>query len=167
MHTINAHFRRLSESSVTSLFGEIGAYVLWDGQSKARPSYIGEGVILKRLAEHAERFSPPLDGYAASLEGSPQRVKADAEIVETLLLAVAQRTDRAPAVNVAPGKVHGIQDLFRRHGVVRVNVYDLDPFAPPDTPRRLSTAKRITVRDDGMGHATIEDDWRLRPKMVV
>jgi hypothetical protein len=61
--------------------------VLWDSQARARPSYIGEGNILKRLvAEHAARFALPRDGYAAPLDGSAQRAKADAEIVEALLL---------------------------------------------------------------------------------
>lgn len=58
--------------------GQTGIYVLWDAQAKARPTYVGEGNILKRLADHARRddrrFAKPLDGYIAVISGSSDGV---------------------------------------------------------------------------------------------
>lgn len=166
MHVIDVLFERLSESPATFLLGRIGAYVLWDSQAKALPSYIGEGNILERLVEHAERFALPLDGYVAPLDASTsQRAKADAEIVEALLLAVAHETDRGPSVNVARGKLRGLDAIFRSHGTLRLNVRGLDPLVPPRAARPITGTKQIVVRDSGDGTALLEHDWRLRRRM--
>jgi len=62
VRVIKAEFRRLDEHSLPSLIGAVGVYVMWDGQARARPTYFGEGTILKRLAEHPTRFALPFDG---------------------------------------------------------------------------------------------------------
>jgi hypothetical protein len=166
MHVIEAQFERFSEASVAFLLGQIGAYVLWDSQAKARPSYIGEGNILKRLVEHVERFALPLDGYVAPLYGPTwQRAKANAEIVEALLLEVAYRTDRRPNVNVAPGKLRGLDAIFRSHGTLRVNVRGFDPLMPPRTARPIVGIKQIVLRDFADDAALLEYDWRLRRRL--
>jgi len=164
MHVIDIDFARLCYTPLGDLLGKIGVYVLWDGQARARPSYIGEGNILKRLVvEHIDRFAWPIDGYAAVLyQSSWQRAKADAEIVEALLLEVAKRTDRAPSTNVAPGKLRALDAIFRTHGSLRVNVRGFDPLMPPETAPSLSTTKQIVLRDVSDDSATIEHDWRLR-----
>jgi hypothetical protein len=137
--------------------------VLWDSQAKARPSYIDEGNILKRLVEHVERFALPLDGYVATLDAPTwQRAKAHAEIVEALLLEVAYCTDRGPNVNVAPGKLRGLDAIFRSHGTLRVSVRGFDPLMPPRTARPIVGVKQIVLRDSSDGTALLDYDWRLR-----
>jgi len=91
VYTINAEFQRFRDINLVELIGASGVYVIWDARSKARPTYIGEGNILKRLVEHAERFALPLDGYVAPLDGLTwQRDKADAEIIEVRLNEIDQ-----------------------------------------------------------------------------
>jgi hypothetical protein len=163
MHVIDATFERLADVSVASLLGNIGAYVIWDSQAKARPSYIGEGVILKRLTEHVYRFAFPLDGYVAPIfEASPQRAKAHAEIVEALLLVVAHQTDRTPSVNVAPGKLRAIDAIFRSHGTLRINIRGFDPLTHPRHARPISATRRIVLKELPDGSLTIEHNWRVR-----
>jgi len=160
---INPTFERLSNVSVTRLLGCMGTYVIWDSQAKARPTYIGEGNVLKRLVLHEGRFARPLDGYVALSEAETwQRAKSYAEILEAFLLKIAEATDRSPSVNRVAGKLRGLESIFRSHGTVRVNVRGFDPFQPPWAARRLALAKIITVRDRSDVGVTMEHDWRLR-----
>ena len=166
MHVVDVEFARLSDISVAFLLGRIGAYVLWDSRAKARPSYVGEGNILKRLVEHIERFALPLDGYVGPLnEPTWQRAKAHAEIVEALLLEVAYRTDRRPSVNVAPGKLRRLDAIFRSHGTLRVNVRGFDPLIPPRVARPIAGVKQIVLRDFTDDTVLLEHDWRFRRRL--
>ena len=49
MITLTAEFVRFADLHLRSLFGMVGVYVLWDSRAIARPTYIGEGNVLKRL----------------------------------------------------------------------------------------------------------------------
>src|SRR5438132_6724667 len=105
MRVIKASFQRIVETILPDLIEAVGVYVIWDGQARARPTYLGEGTILKRLAEHSTRFALPFDGYIAILgDLSSRTAKRESEIVEALLLSVAYETDRLPFHNQAPGK---------------------------------------------------------------
>ena len=164
MHVITARFDRLSDVSVADLLGELGVYVLWDGRANARPTYVGEGNILRRLVEHEARFARPLDGFVAVLSDesrSWQRAKADGTIVEALLIGVADLTDRSPSVNVAPGQLRALDTIFRQHGTVRINVMGLDPLRPPEELPRIAGQKRIVLRQRS-GVLEVEHEWRKR-----
>jgi hypothetical protein len=165
---IDTAFQRFSDVSVAALLGCMGTYVIWDSQARARPSYIGEGNILERLVLHQNegRLARPLDGYVAVFEANTwQRAKSRAEILEALLIAIANETDRKPSVNRAKGKLRALDSIFRDHGVVRVNVRGFDPFAPPWAARRLALARVLTIRNRGESGVTLEHDWRLRRRL--
>lgn len=113
----------MSKVPVSELFGFVGTYVLWDGQAQVKPSYIGEGNILKRVVAHSRDYATPLNGYIAILgKATRAGAKRDAEILETVLLAAAAETRRSPPNNSQAGCLRGIASLFRRHGVIRVNL---------------------------------------------
>lgn len=163
MRIIKAPFDRIDEIRLPDLIDAVGVYVIWDGQSRARPSYIGEGTILKRLADHSSRFAKPFDGYIAILgDKSSATAKHEAEIVEALLLAVAEETDRLPRHNVAPGKSHRIEKVFRSHGVLRVSFTGYDPLGVPWQARRLASPKVVRLEDLGLGFVEMRHSWRLR-----
>lgn len=68
MHRIDADFLAFEEVSLRELFRAVGVYVIWDARQIARPSYIGQGKLLKRFGwEHASRFAAPIQGYVAIL----------------------------------------------------------------------------------------------------
>jgi hypothetical protein len=165
MHVIDTDFQRLSDWTIPDLLGELGVYVLWDGKAKARPTYIGEGNILRRLVEHENKFARPLDGFVAVLSNDYmpwQHAKADGTIVEAMLLSVAKQTDRKPSINVAPGRLRALTDIFARHGTVRINVSGMDPLRPPEENPRLSSCRRVTLRETSDGQIEVEHSWRTR-----
>jgi hypothetical protein len=55
LYPITLDFWKFGEIHLSDLIGAIGVYVIWDSRAKARCTYIGEGLILKRLADHAQR----------------------------------------------------------------------------------------------------------------
>lgn len=164
MHIIEADFRRFSDIAVPTLFGAIGVYVLWRGQAVARPSYIGEGNILSRLVTHHGNLPNTFDGFAAVLSRpgiSPQKAKANAEIVEAILLWVSHQTDRAPSANRAPGKLMALDSIFRNHGRAHKGIGNGSVTTARGAPLIRGT-KLITPRYAGAGQPDIKYDWRLR-----
>jgi hypothetical protein len=55
MYSIYAEFQRFREVDLAELIGAVGVYVIWDAHAIARPTYIGEGNILKRFTDHVRR----------------------------------------------------------------------------------------------------------------
>lgn len=167
MKIIRVRFDRLDDQSVVDLAGAVGVYVIWAGKAVAKPTYIGEGSLLKRLGDHVGRFPQPWDGYVAITGdvGSPT-AKRQAEIVEALLLEVADRVDRRPTANAARGKTNRIYPIFRSHGVLRVRVTGYDPLGIPWQGGRLKQPKVIRLEDvDRAGiNISMQYSWRLRKR---
>ncbi|MFQ5779877.1 MAG: hypothetical protein ACE5HN_03710 [Nitrospiria bacterium] len=153
----------MTEVPFTELVRALGVYVIWDGRAKARPTYIGEGNILKRIAvEHSKRFALPFDGYVSILGDEGYRAaKREAELIEALLLHASAHTDRYPSCNVAPGKLVTLERLFRQHGTVRVRVTGCDPLGIPWSSGKLPKAKVMQV-EDHHGKMVLRHNWRLR-----
>jgi hypothetical protein len=135
---------------------------------KARPTYIGEGNILKRFTDHVRRdhrkFAHPWNGYVAIIAGSTRDVhKYESTVVERLILDVADETDRKPQVNVHPGHAGRVL-RFCRDEMLRIAVSGYDPLIPPSEGRPLTRVKEIKVMaatdiDDGYDFTC---DWNLR-----
>lgn len=166
MYTIKVKFQRFGEIHLADLIGATGVYVIWDAHAKARPTYIGEGNILKRFSDHVNRndrtFARPWDGYVALMTGSTHGVhKVESKAVERLLLGVAGETDRLPVVNVHPGSTSAVLFLCKRE-TLRIAVSGFDPFMPPSAARPLATFKEIKIRPGGANIYESQHDWRLR-----
>jgi hypothetical protein len=163
---IPATFERLQDVSVDRLFGATGVYVLWTANAKARPTYIGEGYLLDRFGCHVPRFGDGLIGSLAILGyDETWRLKEHAQIVEHLLLGVADSVDRKPAQNKSPGINAGVQKVFRRHGVLRVRIEGVDPLRDPTRPSsRLTEPKLIELRDVGLEGPDLYHDWNRRAR---
>jgi hypothetical protein len=166
MYTIRLDFQRFIDLDLRALIGAIGIYVIWDGRAKARPTYIGEGTILRRFAQHVtrdeRRFAYPWDGYVGVLSGSTPGVhKDEARVAERVLLDVAFHCDRLPPANQHPGNSAIVCD-FCRSQTLQLVVSGYDPFAAPKTARLLSRTKRIKVRSTALGGYEVQADWQLR-----
>lgn len=164
MEIVQAEFMRFDEVALSSLIGAMGVYVLWDGKSRVQPSYIGEGAILERLAQHAKRFAWPLDGYVAVMgDWSTLRTKRQAEVVEAVLLLVAGDTNRTPVHNDAAGKLTAVRTLLRGHRRLRVKVIGRDPLQSPWRSQRLAGSKWATFTVE-RGHADymLDHEWHRR-----
>lgn len=166
MYTIYATFQRFRDVDLAALIGATGVYVIWDARAIARPTYIGEGNILKRFTDHVKRdnrrFAHPWNGYVAIIAGSTRDVhKSESTIVERLILDVARDTDRTPQVNVHPGHLSRVLALCR-HEMLRIAVSGYDPLVPPAESVPLSRVKEIKVWTDDQETYELEHAWRRR-----
>jgi hypothetical protein len=168
MYTIYADFQRFRDLDLAELIGATGVYVIWDSHAKARPTYIGEGNILKRFTDHVKRdnrrFAHPWNGYVAIIAGSTRDVhKTESTVVERLILDVAKDTDRSPQVNVHPGNAHRVL-RFCRDETLRIAVSGYDPLMNPIESKPLHRAKEIKVwvSDVSLDNYEFDHDWHLR-----
>lgn len=163
MRVIEVTFERFSDVTMDRLPGALGVYVIWSSKSRVKPAYIGEGEILSRFEYWARNLPLPLRGFVAILSyGSQREVKADAEIVEALLLNIADEINRWPTNNEKSGKRSNIEKIFKRHGVLRVNITGYDPLLAPNLSR-MKGKKIITVQIDKEGIIEINHrHWKRR-----
>ena len=168
MYTIHAEFQRFRDINLVELIGASGVYVIWDARSNARPTYIGEGNILKRFTDHVKRdnrrFAHPWNGYVAIIAGSTRDVhKYESTVVERLILDVAEITDRKPQVNVHPGHIGRVL-RFCRDEMLRIAVSGYDPLIPPADAKPLPRVKeiKVTASADSDDEYDFTHDWSLR-----
>jgi hypothetical protein len=163
MKVINAEFKRLCDMALDRLPGAIGVYVLWSSKSWVRPTYLGEGLILERFAAHAGKFPIPLEGTISILDNGTQKaIKTNAEIVEALLLYIAEEIDRFPSQNKNVGKHGQIEKVFTSHGVLRIRITGYDPLLGPRSSR-MNKEKIITLQTNRFGEIELSHPWKLRP----
>jgi len=168
VYTIHAEFQRFRDINLVELIGASGVYVIWDARSNARPTYIGEGNILKRFTDHVKRdnrrFAHPWNGYVAIIAGSTRDVhKYESTVVERLILDVAEITDRKPQVNVHPGHIGRVL-RFCRDEMLRIAVSGYDPLIPPADAKPLPRVKeiKVTASADSDDEYDFTHDWSLR-----
>lgn len=165
MYVIDADFHDIFELSLGTSLAEIGVYVLWSDAAELRPSYVGEGRVVERIAAHLKDVDKPfissraLAGRVALFQdGNLKQRKRDAEILECTLLHVADRLGIKPRHNRAPGKLGAIYGRGKGHEVLRVNVRGSHPLR---RERVLSGTARMTWRwDDYEGWFLDEVPWR-------
>ena len=167
MFVLYAHFDRLQDISLVDAYDRIGTYVLWSSRASIRPSYIGEGNVLQRFVSHMNKpwVARPLSGTMAFLEDGTRRVrKCTAELLEVLLLDVAEEIDRYPPNN-GSGKRSSLKKILdtldHNATVVRARITGRDPFLPGNPP--LESFKQITLRKATGSGWQLEHDWNRRP----
>ncbi len=166
MYRIELAFTRFDDVTLNRLLGAIGVYVIWDARARARPTYIGEGLLLKRFAQHVvrdgRRFAKPWDGYVAVMHGSTPGVhKDEARAGERILLDIAAQTDRAPKVNRHPGAATVVRGFCRDEPLCFI-IRGYDPLLPPWQARRLPRPKVAKVCPTEEGGYVVDCQWRLR-----
>jgi hypothetical protein len=167
METVRAEFHRLSDIAFPALIGAVGTYVIWGGRAQARATYLGEGVLLERFAKHAGRFDWPFAGFVAITgDWTSGQAKEDAEILEAILLIIADHTDRLPTHNQAPGKISRVHRILRSHPTLRVHITGFDPLMIPEQARPLASARVATIKFVGEGRPyEMDHPWRLRRRL--
>jgi hypothetical protein len=162
LYRINAAFERFRDVNLYQCVGTIGVYVVWDDASEQSPTYIGKGNLFNRLESHHSKFEPPLDGHVAILgELGDRKADHDAEILEGMLLWVAEQTGRLPENNRQRARLAKIKEKLKKHRLVRARLRGRDPFGPPHTRQLVSGDKkfiRVFLGKDGM--PDIEHSWR-------
>ena len=166
MYKIDVVFSKLHEMYISDFLCAVGVYVIWDAKAKARPTYIGEGNILKRFTDHVKRdgrtFAHPWDGYVAAVKGSTRDVhKGESKAVERLLLEIADAIDCCPSANIHPGHSSSVLS-YCQNEQLRVVISGYDPFLPPRSSKIMTRPKVINVRAGDDQPYDIAHDWRSR-----
>jgi hypothetical protein len=163
MYTLPIVFRSFEDVTFSEVLNTAGVYVIWDSQAKAKPSYIGKGDLIARMAWHDHNFASPIGGYFGAIEEIGRRwVDDECLIVEALLLKIAEETDRWPNHNRKSGSLSTVERIASKHnGYIKVRVSGHDPFSPPKRSQELNHAKEIRYFDRN-GEWWLEYDWKLR-----
>jgi len=167
MHAFQAEFVRFSEATMHQVLGAIGVYVIWDSKADNIPTYIGEGEILSRFViSHNAAFNPPLDGYITITGYKDQKVaevkdaKEHAQILEAMILWIAEDTGRLPSVNRKQSGMTAVAKKLRKEDLLRVTLSGYDFFLNPARSKKLDGDKKIIkIHDEGDGFL-IEHKWR-------
>lgn len=168
MYVIKAHFQDIHEISFGACLDEIGVYVLWSLNAIQRPSYIGEGDVVSRVAKHMTDDDKPfatnnsIAGCVAIIGREKQRVsrKRDAEIVERTLLDAADRLGVPPSHNKVGGKIASIDRRGEVHDTIRVSVSGMHPLREGV---RLPSTVQLTWRRSRDGLLELDNlPWRRR-----
>ena len=148
MHLMTVNFRPISELMLESLIGMTGVYVIWES-TENRPTYIGEGNLLKCFGNHfsadSDLLGLPVEGYVA-LIGSSQdaRSSRQGKALKRLLLEVASDIDRAPKVR-AKSEREDVLELVRAEGDLRISMCGYDPLTAPGEALPLVPTREITA----------------------
>ena len=156
MISIPLRFERFADASVESIFRQVGVYVLWDDECTTAPAYIGQGMLLGRLGDHARnryRFSGSIDGYMAVLGGceklrNPTLLATEGEeapIVsqmalnaESLLIQRAREIGISPRENVRRGVHKHLRSWCSAFGTVDIRISGHDPLIHPSKSESVS-----------------------------
>ena len=157
---------RLDEVPLSDLFGTYGIYVLWDSGGDERPSYIGSGSLLTRLARHFRRESAKCrlcpDGYVGLVgpeRGEGVRIYTDA--ITHLLHDVATDVGRSPRSKLSVSSPEALLEVLRQHGSYSVSFHRHDPLMPPRSGFPLTDARTIVAWT-----LDREDYWIEHRKMI-
>jgi hypothetical protein len=160
--SIDLFFQRFCEISLSDAYDQTGVYIIWNGRAVVRPTYIGEGNVLRRFVEHMKKpwAARPIDGVMAFIEDLTEaRRKAYAELAEAVLLLEADRINRYPTQNQAPGKARAaLRKTLRAQGhsarTIRLHISGRDPFVPPERYSNCE-GKAVVLRE------TPDSNWEL------
>lgn len=163
MKIVDAEFIDIHSVSLGGALEELGVYVLWSAGAYKRPSYLGEGDVVRRIVTHLKDGDKPfvgsrtLDGCVALFkDGAPAVRKANAEIVEVTLLEAAHQIDLFPTHNRSRGKVAPLDRRGRSDDKIRVNIRGVHPLRGG----KLNATARLTWHADGDGGWRLENPWR-------
>jgi hypothetical protein len=168
--SIDLYFQRFCDISLSDVYDQTGVYIIWNGKALVRPTYIGEGNVLRRFADHIKKpwAVRPIDGVMAFIEGvTERRKKAYAELAEVVLLLEADRINRYPTQNQAPGKVRAaLRKTLRAQGhnirTIRLHISGCDPFVPPERSSNCE-GKVVVLRETPDGNWKLaETCWNVR-----
>lgn len=168
MEVIRAEFLRFQDwSFYDSVNGEnqTGVYVIWDSLNKAKPTYIGQGNVLQRIASHHIQFYKPINGYIAFFIGTKSITKDSSEIIEAALLEISKEVDRYPTQNQATGNLKCVLKKFDKHRKIKIYIKGYDPFQNPINSKLMDIEKIIEIYLNEFDELMLAHSWRNRRKL--
>lgn len=155
MLRIDCNFEKFNSVSLIDIIHKFAVYIIWDGKSKKRATYIGFSEnVATRLYDHANSWLEfPIDGYVAFFDE-----KEEALLLEALLIDIGTEIDRLQDYNRQPGRLKLIEIFFKKYGKVKIYVSGFDPFTAPKASKEIQ--KQIIIDEC----ESYFDDFRKRRK---
>jgi hypothetical protein len=164
MHVIDITFRSASDTPLSSIMTTQGVIVFWSPASKANPTCIERGYVLRHLAAHSNQLDRGTDVVIGMVDTKEDEAKEllDVELAETILIEVGK------AINCAAKETddHSLELLQRsveKNNGVRLRVWGRHPLRRPNAPTsRLDGPVDVTVTTDREGYLLFKAPWRKR-----
>ncbi len=147
-------------------YSKTGVYIIWDSRSKKRPTYIGEGDLMSRLCSHRniknEGFAKPIDGYVINIyqiskktsttnvtkyndEITEKELKQNSELIEFIMLYLANQNYLAPIKNISSGKSKTLEKKFiNNNRTLSICLNGYNPFISVNNSKKLK--KEIIIK---------------------
>ncbi|HEY3420754.1 MAG TPA: hypothetical protein VGK23_09395 [Methanomassiliicoccales archaeon] len=164
MHIIDITFRSASDTPLSTIMTIQGVMVFWSPASKANPTCIERGYILRHLAAHSNQLDRGTDVMIGMMNPGEDEAKElrDVELAETILIEVGK------AINCAAKETddHSLEQLQRsveKNNGVRLRIWGRHPLRRPNAATsRLDGPVDVTVTMDPEGYLLFKAPWRRR-----
>jgi hypothetical protein len=165
MHVIDITFRSALETPLSSIMTTIGVIVFWSPASKANPTCIERGYILRHLAAHSNQLDRGTDVVIGMVNPGEDMTAElnDVELAEAIIIEVGK------AINCEAKETdeHGLELLQKtvtKNGGVQLRVWGRHPLRRPNaSASRLNGPVKVTVTLDQEGYLLFKAPWRRRP----
>jgi hypothetical protein len=164
MHVIDITFRTAPDTPLSTIMTGQGVIVFWSPASKANPTCIERGFILRHLAAHSNQLDRGTDVVIGMVNPGEDAAKElrDIELAETIVIEVGK------AINCAAKETddHSLEPLQRsveKNNGVRLRVWGRHPLRRPNaSTSRLDGPVDVTVTMDQDGYLLFKAPWRRR-----
>ena len=164
MHVIDITFRSASDTPLSSIMTTLGVIVFWSPTSKANPTCIERGYILRHLAAHSNQLDRGTDVVIGMVNPSENGGKElDVELAETILIEVGKAIN-CEAKDTDDHSLELLQRSVEKNNGVRLRVWGRHPLRRPNaSTSRLDGPVDVTVTMDQEGYLLFKAPWRKRP----
>ena len=164
MHVIDITFRAASETPLSSIMTTVGVVVFWSPASKANPTCIECGYILRHLAAHSNQLDRGTDVVIGMVNPNQDMTKElqDVELAETILIEVGKAIN-CDAKETDDHSLELLQRSVEKNHGVHLRVWGRHPLRRPNaSSSRLNGPVDVTVTVDEKGYLLFKAPWRRR-----
>jgi hypothetical protein len=164
MHVIDITFRSASDTPLSTIMTTQGVLVFWSPASKANPTCIERGFILRHLAAHSNQLDRGTDvviGMVNPGEDSAKELR-DVELAEAILIEVGKAINCA-AKETDDHSLEQLQNSVEKNNGVRLRIWGRHPLRRTNASNsRLDGPVDVTVTMDMEGYLLFKAPWRRR-----
>lgn len=166
MEILKLNCRRFDEVNLYDLLNDSikGVYIIWDGRSQKKPTYIGQGDLMNRLYAHRDekdkytkmkKFAKPIDGYVIDIIENRKKYKdiditkynseikgktleQNAKLVEFVMLYLADQNGFTTTKNISKGIFNALEKKFLKNNrTLKIHISGYNPFINVNNLKQL------------------------------
>jgi hypothetical protein len=164
MHVIDITFRSSADTPLSSILNTVGVIVFWSAASKANPTCIERGYVLRHLAAHSNQLDRGTDVVVGMVNHGDDLAKElqDIELAETILIEVGKAIN-CEAKEADDHSLELLQKSVEKSNGVQLRVWGRHPLRRPNASgSRLNGSVDVTVTFDQKGYLLFKAPWRKR-----